>query len=280
MKDGALSTLRSSVEVDVKRLPAIGTMKLPGTAYREVSGGPVELFHGSIVEGSVDKGGLQPHYVVDLHDKKIEKLLVSARKLTGKGFDQRCAGVRALVAKALSGKTYDQPGYLKLMQSARKAQANVRPGDYLRADAGVCREHAMLTHLALREAGVNTRYLYVKVYGPDGNKIEDHALALAFDDAKLGKPDASRAWIVDSYNKMFDGRRLEVFLRPQGSSDRDESRGDVDVQALPKHWFGYTVRVLPYPHCWIPVRTALAPNAKIDVKSLDFSKVRVVRWKP
>ncbi len=169
------------------------------------------------------------------------------------------------------------------------------PGDYVHAGAGVCREHAMLTHLALREAGVETRYLYVRVVNPDGTDYEDHAVALAFDnaawDAYGDEHDIKKAWIVDAYNEMFDGRRMESFLG-RGGTRGDETRPGVSLRAMPKHWFGYSMRVLDYPTYWVPVRAALPAYTKdlagIDVTKLDYGNVRVVhfdaeqtrRWPP
>lgn len=281
VNDAKLSRLRRAKEVT--RLEAVDAVKRPGVPYRVVRGGPVELFHGSIVEGSIDHKGLQPHYVVDLQDPRVDKILKTARALRDEALDfhQRCAAVREVVAGSLKGKKYDDHGYLGLLQNARRARQNVRPGDYVDIDAGVCREHAMLTHLALREAGVESRYLYARVRSADGAQDEDHAVALAFDaeawDRYGHDRDVSKAWVVDAYNGVFDGRRVESFQQQGGSRRVDESRPDVDAWLLPRHWLGYTLTVVDYPNYWVPVRAA--PPADLP-KDFDPStcRLRVVRF--
>ena len=284
VKDATLKKLRDAQEVAPSKLRDVGDFQMPGVPYRRRDGGPIELFHGSIVEGSIDRGGIQPHYVVDLEDKRIQKLMTQARKVRDEGLDfhERCAAVRTLVDGVLSGKKYDQPAYLSMLQSARNARKNVTPGDYVGAKAGVCREHAMLTHLALREAGVETRYLYVRVKGPGGKETEDHAVALAFDAGAYeawGKGDPSKARIVDANNPMFDGRRLESFLG-KGSSNDDVTRPGVGK--LPQHWLGFGLKLLDYPTYWVPVRAALPPHVDklkdIDLDKLDYSTVRVITF--
>lgn len=285
VKDAKLSKLRDAQAIEPSKLRQVVDFQMPGVPYRRVDGGPVELFHGSILEGSIDHGGIQPHYIVDLEDPRIAALMKQARGIRDQGLDfhERCAAVRTLVDDVLSGKKYDEPAYLSLLKNARKGRKNVTPGDYIDVKAGVCREHAMLTHLALREAGVETRYLYVKVKDPSGKETEDHAVALAFDAGGYeawGQGDPSKAWIVDAYNPMFDGRRLGSFLGKKGSSNRDAQRPG--IEHLPEHWLGYSVKLVDYPTYWVPIRAALPPHVDklkdIDISTLDYSKVRVIKF--
>ena len=55
--------------------------KNPQVVYRQKAGGAVELHHGTVIEGSVDHGGIQPNYVVDLHHPKLKTMLEKARAL-------------------------------------------------------------------------------------------------------------------------------------------------------------------------------------------------------
>jgi hypothetical protein len=268
VKDAALTQVRNAGRVKAKELEAIAKAKLPGVVYRKVNGGPVELFHGSLVEGSIDRRGIQPHYVVDLFEPRITTFLSAARALRKSvpDFHARCDAVRALVSRSMRVKGYSADVYLGMLGRARQRRHNVTLGEYLRISAGVCREHALLAHLALREAGIHTRYLYVRAVNPEGQDVEDHAIALAFDGAEARTDDLSNAWIVDAYNPMFHGKRLPKFLRDPSSA--------LDT--------GWSFRVLEYPTYWIPVRAALPPHTRIgeriDVKSLDLSNLRVVRF--
>jgi hypothetical protein len=69
----------------------------------------------------------------------------------------------------------------------------------------------MLVHLMLDRAGIPSRYLYVKT-DVDGLR-EDHAVVLI--------RDARTTWMVDSFNPLFQGRRIKDALRPKGLAPRD-----------------------------------------------------------
>ncbi len=232
--------------------------------YKQVSGRAVRLNHGSVVEGSVDFGGLQPNYVIDLQHKRLAALLASARGLRGKDWADRVQGVVALVQKTLTDGAYDAPAYLKLLSEHRNQRINITLGDYLTGGAGVCRENALLTHLALLEANIDSEYLYCQA--TQGGRPEDHAVALAVDDA-------GRKFVVDSYNRNFHGFALEDTLKPGGTRARDKR---LSGAASPPSMYGCTLMVAHYPTYWIPVRALAAPVRAMPLVD-DLRDFRVVR---
>ncbi len=241
--------------------------------YKQVSGRPVRLNHGSIIEGSVDFGGLQPNYVIDLTHPRLKRLLGDARALQDKPFADRCAGVVALVQRTLTEGAYDAPAYLKLLADHRDDRVNITLGDYLATGAGVCRENALLTHLALLEAGVDSEYLYCAA--TQSGRAEDHAVALAVDDQ-------GRKVVVDSYNRNFHGFLLDDLLKPGGSTPRDKrlpSSSSSSSAAAPS-MFGCTLSITAHPVYWVPVRALrapiLPPMPPID-ELRDFRVVRPAR---
>lgn len=235
--------------------------------YKQVSGRPVRLNHGAVIEGSVDFGGLQPNYVIDLQHPRLAALLAAARGLRGKDWADRVQGVVALVQKTLTEGAYDAPSYLKLLSEHRNQRINITLGDYLMGGAGVCRENALLTHLALLEANVDSEYLYCQA--AQGGRAEDHAVALAVDDA-------GRKFVVDSYNRNFHGFLLDDTLKPGGTAARDKRLpGATSSPSM----YGCTLAVAHYPTYWVPVRALAAPKPTMPPADA-LSEFRVVRPAP
>ncbi len=265
VKDGPLAQLRQVAPPQSLAELSTNDPRNKSVVYKSVSGRGVRLNHGSVIEGSVDFGGLQPNYVVDLKHPRLQKLLGEARALNvaGKGFEDRVHGVVALVQKTLTEGAYDAPAYLKLLADNRTRRTNITLGDYLTGGAGVCRENALLTHLALLEAGVDSEYLYCAA--TQGAGTEDHAVAVAVNDR-------GQKVVVDSYNRNFHGFLLEDLLRPGGSRAVDTRLKG----AKPPSVYGCALTVAPYPVYWIPVRALLAPLPPMPPVD-DLRDFRVVR---
>lgn len=263
-RDGRLDQLRGAAAPTTLQDLESNDPRDKRVVYKQVSGRGVRLNHGAVVEGSVDFGGLQPNYVIDLQHPRLAALLTAARGLRGKDWHERIHGVVALVQKTLTDGAYDAPAYLKLMSEHRSKRINITLGDYLMGGAGVCRENALLTHLALLEADVDSEYLYC--HAAQGGRAEDHAVALAVDDR-------GRKVVVDSYNRNFHGFFLDDLLRPGGSQARDKRlMGSTSGPSM----YGCTLSVAPYPVYWVPVRALAAPRPTMPpIDSLrDFRVVR------
>ena len=239
-----MSHLRNDSQLS--QLRAAGTtttegIKVAGVHYHKESGKPVKLEHGAIVEGSIDHGGIQPHYVVDLDHPSLRHLLTQARSLgSGAGTpEQKIGAVAELVRDTLKHKAYDSAPYLDLLRQSRVQRRNVNLGDYIDTQSGVCREHAMMTHLALSAAGFDTEYVYANAR--QRNKIEDHAVATVIL--------AGTRWVVDAYNVNFDGFRLDALARPTGSASTDV----VAPWARGKRLLGCRLELTKHPNYWLPV---------------------------
>jgi hypothetical protein len=267
-RDGALAQLRQAPPPTTLADLSTNDPRSTGVVYKQVSGRGVRLNHGSVVEGSVDFGGLQPNYVVDLKHPRLQQLLAAARALDRPGatLEEKVNGVVALVQKTLTEGAYDAPAYLKLLAEHRSQRVNITLGDYLVSGAGVCRENALLTHLALLEAGLESEYLYCRA--GQGGRVEDHAVALVV------APDGRKV-VVDSYNRNFHGFALDDLLRPGGSQSTDRRLAGGRAPSL----FGCTLSVADHPVYWIPVRALRAPlpvMPPID-ELRDFRVVRPAR---
>jgi hypothetical protein len=266
LRDGRLDQLRGAqAPASVQDLES-NDPRDKRVVYKQVSGRGVRLNHGSIIEGSVDFGGMQPNYVVDLQHPRLAAMLGEARALNvaGRSLEDKCNGVVAIVQKTLTQGAYDAPAYLKLLADKRSARTNITLGDYLMSGAGVCRENALLTHLALLEAGVESEYLYCQA--SQGARAEDHAVAVAVDDN-------GRKIVVDSYNRNFHGFFLDDLIKPGGSRARDKRlAGGTSSPSM----YGCSLSVAAYPVYWVPVRALFVrppPMPPID----SLTNFRVVR---
>lgn len=216
------------------------TLSVRGIHYQQVSGRPVVLGDGAIVEGSIDHGGIQPHYVVALDHPSLKRLLAEARLIKdfGKGdAADKIRQVRDLVASALKNKAYDSKPYLQLLADQRKHARNADLGDFLVKEAGVCREHGMMLHLALKAAGFNSHYVYARV--DQAGRVEDHGFALVEHDGTT--------WAVDAYNKNFDGLALADLQRGSLAGDKTAP------WAATKRLAGCSVTLTGHPTYWLPV---------------------------
>jgi hypothetical protein len=218
---------------------AVGRMVVDGVAYRRVSGRPVSLVHGSMVEGSLPFGGIQPNYVIDLKHPALQPMFAQIRALQYRPMPmwEKVDAVMEVVRKTLSRKAYRSPPYLRLLAQHRRAGTHVSLGEYADQRCGVCREHALLTHLALQQAGVKTKYAYVKA--TQGDRVEDHAIVTIHHGGQV--------WVLDSYNRNFNGGRVEDFLKPGGSRPADPRLPFADPAM-----FGCSFQYNAYPAFWLP----------------------------
>ncbi|MBC7397801.1 MAG: hypothetical protein H7333_10205 [Bdellovibrionales bacterium] len=222
------------------------------------SGQGVLLRNKSFVEGSVDHGGIQPHYFIDLSQPKLAGLLKKVRMIKAdypvSGSSWKVAGkIRELVRQTLPRGAYDEPAYISLL-AARKAEGRmVTLEDYVERGCGVCRENALLTHYLLTEAGIENRYLYVQVQ--IGHHFEDHAINVLTIDHE--------EWIMDSYNVTFNGLHYDELLRPEGFNPLKDKFAPVTPQSFidqykkgfaesPSDYVVRIVKINSYPQYAVP----------------------------
>lgn len=163
---------------------------------------------GSIVEGSVNYGGIQPHYIIDYDDKAFTPLRSYAQGLKDE-FDvsKRIELLKQYITShVLIHKEYEAPAYVKLVAQYKKAGKNIPLSSYLKGKAGVCREHALIFHMALKDAGIKNTYLYSRVF--QGSRFEDHATNVINMNGEMR--------VFDIYNSNFHNKPLNTLLEPGG----------------------------------------------------------------
>src|SRR5688572_23162800 len=80
------------------------------------AGGFVSLKDGSIVEGSMVKGGLQPHSKIDFKHPALAELLEGARSIRNLDTLTKIKLVTEAAHRTLTNNTYSDPTYLAVMK--------------------------------------------------------------------------------------------------------------------------------------------------------------------
>lgn len=200
-------------------LAAIALIGALGACPLAASANPfnLDLQATVLVEGSTRHKGIQPDYLISPDDPSLARLFRQAREIgrTERDYWKKVAKVRDLVAWTMPSRDYDDPNYLELVGRYRKRKQAVPLGAYVEAGAGVCREHYLLLHLALKHAGIDNEAVYAKVtYDKNGKVREDHGFVVL-----TGK---GRGITVDSFNPLFDGLRLSLLTTKKGANVRSE----------------------------------------------------------
>jgi hypothetical protein len=157
----------------------------------------------SHVDGSSRYGGTQPDYVISDRDPYLMEFFkyveheVELNK--AKTLPAVVKVVKAIIReKVFLHREYNNPLYTELNKIYVKSGARVPVGEYIKISAGVCREHALLLHLALNHLSIPNFFSYARV--KNFGIIEDHAFVVVNFEGK--------SWIADAYNDAFDGRLL------------------------------------------------------------------------
>lgn len=209
------------------------------------SGGLVALRDNAVIEGSVDHGGVQPHYIVDAQNPRMRNFLKGAREIgqSPLEFWEKVRQVSSYSRQFTQHWEYNDPVYLSLIQSYRERGASIPLSAYLEKQCGVCREQAMLLNLALQASGLDSHYLYVHVFLKDNSYLEDHAINIV----RYEGID----WIIDSRRSEYTGRRLVDVLKPGGIRTDDP----VSPMSLPPPQLdviGDRFEIAPYPLYYVP----------------------------
>lgn len=177
--------------------------------FQKQAGGRVTLRHGAIVEGSARHGGLQPDYRINTKHPKLAHILkkASTSKLSKAPFWRRIAQVQSIVSESMPHTDYDDHRYLALLGNARASTKPISLGEYPAHEVGVCREYAMITHLALTEAGIPSEFVYGKV--AIANQGDATALEHGEDHGVVLVKYRGKEWIVDTYFGDFNGHSLK-----------------------------------------------------------------------
>jgi hypothetical protein len=231
--------------------------KLASGSYRVQDGGFIELENGSVVEGSVSKGGMQPNYVVDYADSNLKRLISDARSIKDRPLLEKIKLITSAAQRTLHKNGYEDPDYLKLMKHFRERGEAIPVGQYIEGGCGTCRENAIFMHLALKEAGVPNKLTYSKYThfnydartGNISTVTEDHAFSVV---ELEGKP-----YIIDSYFHEAHGLSLQAITDDKFIT-RDTPRAPwaydlwdklpASVERLPVH----VEKIHDFPKYWIP----------------------------
>jgi hypothetical protein len=204
-----------------------------GSAQQQ--GGFAQLPLGSRVQGSADHGGIQPNYEISAEDPDLKQFLGKVRKMLKGGwfrFSDRnqwkdIQRISQWVREALPDGDYDSKPYRDLLRAHRERGENIPLGRYISCGAGVCRENALLLHLALNEAKIKNYYVYARVQQGDGTP-EDHAIVVV--------PEGNQLRIVDSYNENFDGQDLHHILATSKSFEASSFAKVLQINSYPIYW--------------------------------------------
>ncbi len=182
-------------------------------------GGLVNISDGAYIEGSQRQGGIQPDYKVDLESEPLKGIMQKAaavQELNLEYWDTVGMVVEIVRRDVFSYTDYKNPYYRRLLKKYRLANEDIPLSEYATCRAGVCREHALILHFALKAAGIQNEFAYAGILRVQGYHqiTEDHAFTVV---QKNGVQ-----WVVDAYNELFNGYRLKDLLQPGGPSSEAE----------------------------------------------------------
>ncbi|HEY8271024.1 MAG TPA: hypothetical protein VIG33_09055 [Pseudobdellovibrionaceae bacterium] len=186
--------------------------------YEVLPGGLTDIQDGAYVEGSVRNRGIQPDYQIDLQSEPLKSLLVAAREIGLQNisyWDKIGLIVELMRTDFFKYHNYHNPYYRRLLKKYRLAKKDVPLSEYGVCGAGVCREHALVLHFALKAAGIDNKHAYAEIYRASNYHgyqiIEDHAFTVV----KHEEVD----WVVDAYYWGFNGFRLQDLLSSSGITE-------------------------------------------------------------
>ena len=107
------------------------------------------------------------------------------KKRSGLSKEAKIAAIADYIRKTLlPNRDYFQPEYRDMLTKHRSSGREVPIGNFAEVRSGVCRENAMIMHMALKRAGIPSRYVYLST-ATDG-WVEDHALVVVKYQGKTG----------------------------------------------------------------------------------------------
>lgn len=221
--------------------------------YVVVSGGMVNIPPGSFVEGSSRYGGIQPDYYIDYDSPEMKEVIEFGDSLYQQKLPiwTRVQKVINYVQKRFPRGDYDDPGYLKTSNTYRRLNQNVPLSKYLVCGAGVCREHALVTHFVLKAAGIPNHHVYAKV--SQAGHVEDHAFTVIEVEGKK--------WVVDPYNSNFNGTSLKDLMSKKGVSAWNK-RAPIGQRSITK----VSVKEInPFPRVWIHMDHVDETNENVSI---------------
>jgi hypothetical protein len=220
--------------------------------YEKVSGFFADIPDHSVVEGSLKTGGTQPDYIIDTNAPELQPLLKYARQIKSQKLDYWVKInkiIKFIYKKTLTKFDYNDKSYQDLIKSYKSASKDIPISRYASCSAGVCRENAILTHLALKEAGIPKKHVYAQIQRISKSEavdvIEDHAFTVVEHKGKK--------WVVDSYYWGFNGYLLDDLLRPEGIT-KDSLKSPIAYVAP---GFRRIIKINSFPEIYVPKKTPI-----------------------
>lgn len=183
--------------------------------YDLIQGGFSNIEDGAFVEGSVKMGGIQPDYFIDLSQQPLSAVMKLAERIgrsKRKFWDKVGLIVELVRFDVFKYNNYYNPYYRRLLKQYRESTTDIPLHEYVACGAGVCREHALVLHFALKAAGIENHHVYANIYRASNwhnfEVREDHAFTVVSHEGTK--------WVVDAYYWGFNGFRLTDLMSAQG----------------------------------------------------------------
>ena len=199
----------------------------------------IDIPDGAYVEGSRGHGGIQPDYLIDSQAPELRPLwnyAASLRLDLSLSKWEKASLLVARVRELLPHRDYRHPLYLKLLAEHSSPTGVLPLSKYVAQSVGVCREHSILLHLALKRAGISNWRVYARV--EEDSLTEDHGFVVV--------SDSGERWILDSYSPSFNGLSLDELMAPSGlvrqvkrldlAQKSHSQRKILELHTFPKIW--------------------------------------------
>lgn len=216
--------------------------------YTVQSGGFQDIPNGAYVEGSIRTGGTQPDYIIDLDSPQMKRILRYSRGVKEENLPYWEAIqkiTRYINRYVFPGTDYEDPRYQDLIKTYANANTDIPISRYPACKSAVCREHAFITHFALKEAGIKNKHAYATIRRASNfhgfDITEDHAFVVI----KHGNVE----WVVDPYYWGFNGFKLQDLLSESGITLTSKAA----PIARPGPGFRRIIKINDYPKIYRPI---------------------------
>jgi len=175
-----------------------------------------QIENGMILEGSIDYGGPQTNFLVDLNSPEMKDFLRYPQTTQNKEFWKRVEDMAYYTAFTLRRDGPQTSAYRYVNLSHQRSKTPIPIGQFAACNAGGCRENALFLHLALKASGIPNQYVYAKisVATPEATYVENHAFVVLEHEGKK--------WVIDSYNPAFNGASFDELLSKDGVTAQNQ----------------------------------------------------------
>jgi len=172
---------------------------------------------GSIVPGTAQSGGQQPHFLIDTNNASVDAFNRSfnrhIQQVNPQNTLQRIDATALFVQNYFQETNYRGPTTCPLNQDFIRRNKPIPLSQIIANRAGVCREHNLVLNHLLGQQGIETSY----VNGVAGNRIgtEQHSFLTYKDPQNPNRPNI----VLDSFYDKFHGHNYDAFVNAHLNSD-------------------------------------------------------------